>query len=228
MSATSPPPASSPKVPAAARIAGCGGIAAFFTANLGWLLGGLAQPEAYSSTRDDISDLGALTADEPWLYNQIRANLSGLLMLAFAGALWWALSPDALGRVGASAVAVAGAGIFLDGMFRLDCRGIDTGCHNASWHSHAHKVESGVTGAALLAAPLILAFAFRRIPGWRGAWVPSLATLPLVVVANLVFSLWGDGAATRAATFVLTGWLAFASLWFLRTGRMDTSAARAS
>jgi hypothetical protein len=85
-----------------------------------------------------------------------------------------------------------------------------------------------VTGAALLAAPLILAFAFRRIPGWRGAWVPSLATLPPVVVANLVFSLWGDGAATRAATFVLTGWLAFASLWFLRTGRMDTSAARAS
>jgi Protein of unknown function (DUF998) len=123
MSATSPPPASRREVPAAARIVGCCGIAAFFTANLGWLLGGLAQPEAYSSTRDDISDLGALTADEPWLYNQIGANLSGLLMLAFAGALWWALSPDSFGRVGASAVAVAGAGIFLDGIFRLDCRG---------------------------------------------------------------------------------------------------------
>jgi hypothetical membrane protein len=152
MSATSPPPASRREVPAAARIVGCCGIAAFFTANLGWLLGGLAQPEAYSSTRDDISDLGALTADEPWLYNQIGANLSGLLMLAFAGALWWALSPDALGRVGASAVAVA----------------------------------------------------------------------------NLVFSLWGGGAATRAATFVLTGRLAFVSLWFLRTGRTDAWPARAS
>jgi hypothetical protein len=85
-----------------------------------------------------------------------------------------------------------------------------------------------VTGAALLAAPLVLAFAFRRIPGWRGAWVPSLATLPLVVVANLVFSLWGGGAATRAATFVLTGWLAYVSLWFLRTERPGAPAARAS
>src|SRR3954452_71150 len=126
-----------------ARVAGVCGLIAFVTANLGWILGGLAQPSAYSVADDDISDLGALTAADPWLYNQLGSNLTGLLVVCVGLGLWWALSPDVLGRVGSLAVIVAGAGLFFDGIFRLDCRGIDTGCDNDSWHSHAHKLESG-------------------------------------------------------------------------------------
>jgi hypothetical protein len=206
------------------RAAAICALVAFATLLAGWTLGGLAQPSAYSSVRDDTSDLGALTAASPWLFNQVGENLTGLLVVVFAAGLWRALSPDLLGRLGALAVAVTGAGAFLDGLFRLDCRGIDTACENVSWHAHAHKIESGVTGAAFLLAPLILAFAFRRIPGWHDAWLPTLAVVPLVIAANVVFSAWGDGAATRAGTVVGFAWMAYLAVLLLRNGRRTSAA----
>lgn len=198
------------------RAAGICGVLAFVTVNVGWIAGGLAQPASYSSARDDISDLGATTASSAWIYNRIGANVTGLLVVALAVGLWRALSPDLLGRLGAGVLVVAGAGAFVDGFFRLDCRGIDAGCTNDSWHSHAHKVESGITAAATLAAPLILAFTFRRIPLWLASWVPSLAAVPAIIVANAAFSALGNGAATRAGTVVVFLWIAFLGLRLLQ------------
>ena len=202
----------------AARVAGTCGLIAFVTINVAWIAGGLAQPDAYSSVRDDISDLGAQTAADPWLYNQIGANITGLLVVVFGLGLWRALSPDVLGRIGSLAVIVSGAGAFFDGLFRLDCRGIDQACQNASWHSHAHKVESAITAATFLLAPLILAFAFRRNPEWRGAWLPSLLTLPATIVVGALFSIWGDGASTRASTVIGFVWIAFVGARLIRVG----------
>jgi hypothetical membrane protein len=198
------------------RVAGVCGMLALVTSTFGWLAGDFAQPAAFSPADDDISDLGAVTASSAWLYNQVGANLTGLLVVVLAVGLWVALSPDLLGRLGAAALLVAGAGGFLDGLFRLDCRGIDAACTNHSWHYHAHKIESGVTAAGLLLSPLILAFAFRRIPGWRGAWLPSLLAIPAIVLANVVFSAIGDGAATRAGTVTAFAWIAFVGAWLLR------------
>ena len=209
-----------------ARIAGACGLLAFVTSTVGWVAGGLAQPGSYSPARDDISDLGAVTANSAWLYNQVGANLTGALVVVLAAGLWLALSPDLLGRLGSVALAVAGAGSFLDGLFRLDCRGIDAACTNDSWHSHAHKVESGITAGATLLAALILAFAFRRVPGWRGAWLPSLLVLPAIIVANVVFSTIGDGAATRAGTVVFFAWVAFVGAWLLRVTTATAATAR--
>jgi hypothetical protein len=101
---------------------------------------------------------------------------------------------------------------FLDGLFRLDCQPIDAGCSNDSWHSHAHKIESRFTVAALLLAFPLLALAFRRIPEWRGAWLPTIATIPAVIVASVAFSAIGNGAGARAASVV--GFLAIAFLGF--------------
>jgi hypothetical membrane protein len=210
------------------RAAGVCGLLAFVTFNVGWIAGGLTQPDSYSFADDDISDLGAMTARSAWLYNQVGANLTGLLVVALALGVWRALSPDMLGRVGAGALAVGGVGAFLDGIFRLDCRGIDAVCTNDSWHSHAHKIESGITGAATLAAPVILAFAFRRIPAWRDSWLLSLATIPAVLVGSIVFSLIGDGAATRAATVIVFVWIAFISVRLLQKGDVAQPTAAAS
>jgi hypothetical membrane protein len=198
------------------RAAGICGLLAFVTVNVGWIAGGLAQPAAYSSARDDISDLGATTANSAWLYNQIGANVTGLLVVGLALGLWRALSPDLLGRLGAAALLLAGAGAFLDGLFRLDCRGIDAACTNDSWHSHAHKIESGITAVATLAAPLILAFAFRRIPLWRDSWLPSLAAVAAIILANVAFSALGNGAANRAGTVVVFLWIAFLGVRLLQ------------
>jgi hypothetical membrane protein len=210
-----------------ARIAGICGLLAFVTVNIGWIAGEFAQPTAYSVANDDISDLGADTAGSSWIYNRIGANLTGLLVVALALGLWRSLSPSVLGRLGAGTLLVAGTGALLDGFFHLDCRGIDTRCSNDSWHSHAHKLESGITGAATIAAPLILAFAFRRIPAWRDSWLPSLLTAPAIVLANVAFSAVGNGAATRAGTVVVFLWIAFISVRLLQKGdRSDPSTGR--
>jgi hypothetical protein len=200
------------------RIAGVWGILAFVIFNVAWVAGGLAQPSPYSAADDDISDLGATTAASPWVYNQVGANLTGILVVLFGLGLWRALSPDLIGRIGAAVLIAEGISMFVDGIFRLDCRGIDAGCDNVSWHSHAHKIESGFTAAFALLAPLILAFAFRRIPAWRDLWIPSLLTVPAIFAANAVFSLIGDGAATRAGTVVGFAWIAFVGVRMLQKG----------
>jgi hypothetical protein len=199
------------------RAAGVCGLLALVTVTVGWIGGALAQPDAYSSADDDLSDLGALTANKAWIYNQIGDNLTGILIILFGLGLWRALSPDVLGRIGAGAVMLTGLGVFLDGIFRLDCRGIDPVCTNDSWHSSAHKMNNRFTVAATIAAPLILAFTFRRIPEWRGAWLPSLAAVPAAIACGVLFSGLGDGASVRATTLTWFAWLVFLAVRLMRT-----------
>jgi hypothetical membrane protein len=209
--------------PARTALLGACGLLAFITFNAGWILGDLAQPTAFSPARDDISDLGALTASSPWLYNQLAANISGLLVVALGIGLWRALSPSRLGRLGSALLIATGVGAFLDGIFRLDCQGIDAACSNDSWHSHGHKIESALTGATTLLALLVLAISFRRNAEWRGAWIPLLAALPAVIAANLLFSPLGAGAATRAGTVVIFSAFAFLGVRLLQNSeREDT------
>jgi hypothetical protein len=191
------------------RLARVGGLLAFVLFTGGVLAGDLVQREGFSPARDDISDLGATTASHAWLYDQVAANGGGLLLVVLAAGLWAALrSPT--GRAGSAALAVAGTGTFLDGIFRLDCQGIDVGCDNVSWHAHAHKVESGVTAVATLLALVLLGLAMRR----RSRAL--LLALPAVLFANVLFSPLGAGAATRAGTVVV--FAAFASLGALVLG----------
>lgn len=193
----------------AESVAGLCGVMAFATFNLGWILGDLSQPSAFSPARDDISYLGALTAASPWLYDQLAANTTGVLIALLAIGLWRALSPSLLGRLGAAALAATGIGMFLDGIFRLDCQPTDAACSNVSWHSQAHKIESDFTVGFTFVSIVLLALAFRLIPYWRDAWMPAVAAIPAVFVANIVFSSVGPGAATRAGTVVVVGVVAF-------------------
>jgi hypothetical membrane protein len=199
------------------RAAGLCGLLVLVTVSVGWIAGALAQPDAYSSADDDLSDLGAMTANMAWIYNQIGDNLGGILVILFGLGLWRALSPDVLGRIGAGAVMLTGLGVFLEGFFRLDCRGIDAGCTNESWHSSAHKMNGRFYAAATIAAPLILAFAFRRIPQWRSAWLLSLLVVPASIVCGVLFSVLGNGAGVRASGLIWFAWLAFLAVRLMRT-----------
>jgi hypothetical protein len=67
------------------------------------------------------------------------------------------------------------------------------------------------------AAPLILAFAFRRIPEWRGAWLPSLLAVPASIVCSVLFSALGDGASQRAGNLTLFAWFVFLAVRLMRT-----------
>src|SRR5262249_39991056 len=151
-----------------------------------------------------------------WINNQIGDNLTGILIILLGLGLWRALSPDVLGRIGAGAVMLFGLGWFLEGFFRLDCRAIDPGCTNDSWHSSAHKMVNRFLLVGF-AANLILAFAFRRIPAWRGAWLPSLLVLPAGIVCGVLFSVLGDGASQRAGNLTVFAWFAFLGVRLMRT-----------
>jgi hypothetical membrane protein len=188
------------------------------TYSAGLLFGGLAQPDAFSSAEDAISDLGAETASSAWIYNQIGLNLTGVLVMICALGLWRALSPDLLGRLGAVALALVGLTLFLQGFFRLDCQDIDAGCENTSWHSDAHSLATGVSAVFLFASPIVLAFAFRRLPNWRDTWLPAPAAIPAFLAASVLFSLLGDGASTRAGAITWLLWLAFLAFQLLRKG----------
>jgi hypothetical protein len=177
--------------------------------------GHLAQPDGFSSADDAISDLGSDTASSPWIYNQIGLNLTGILIMAFALGLWRELSPNLLGRLGAVALALTGLTLFLQGFFRLDCQAIDEGCENISWHSEAHSWATGASTAVFFAAPLLLAFAFRRLERWRDTWLPTLAAVPLFIAASIVFSGIGDGASTRAGAVAWLVWLGFVAFRLL-------------
>ncbi len=129
------------------------------------LLFGAGPARGFRNADDAISDLGAGTATSTWLYNQLGTNLTGLLMIVFALGLWRALSPDLVGRLGAGLLVLQGINLFLEGFFPLDCQGIDANCDNTSWQADGHRWVSRFTGAFLFIAQIVLAFAFRRIPG---------------------------------------------------------------
>ena len=60
--------------------------------------------------------------------------------------------------------------------------------------------------------------AFRRIPAWRDSWLPSLLTVPAIVLANVAFSALGNGAATRAGTVVVFLWIGVISVPLMQKG----------
>ena len=198
------------------RAAAICGLLAPVTFIVGVLLGDLAQPDSFRPADDDISDLGAQTADQAWVYNQIAANLNGLLIVAFALGLWRALGSGWLARLGVLGLAVIGVTRFLEGFLRLDCRGMDESCENTSWQADGHRFESGIASALFLLVPLLLALAFRRLPQWRDLWLPTLLVVPVVVAVSIPFSLIGDGAAVRAASITWFLWLGLLAWRLLR------------
>lgn len=190
---------------------------------VGWFVGALAQPDAYSLIHDQVSDLGALTADDAWIYNRIGANLTGLLVVALAYGLWTAGLPGRAGKVGVIALAVMGVGQFFDGWFRLDCRAIDAGCENGgtSWHVIAHSVESIFTVLGLLVSVFVLARAFKQSERWRDLRIPTLivAFATTAIVIGLQFA--APGLAVRLGVTLWFAWLAVVSYRLLKIGRED-------
>jgi Protein of unknown function (DUF998) len=210
------------------RAAAICGLLAGVTFVVGLVLGDLAQPDAFSPVNDDVSDIGARTAASAWLYNQVAANLNGLLIVGFALGLWHALGSGWLARLGALGLAALGVCRFLEGFFRLDCRGMDGGCENTSWQADAHGIESGITAALFFLVPPVLAIAFRRLPEWRDLWLPTLLAVALVIATGILFGAVGEGAATRTASIVWFLWLALVAFRLLRIASSGSRAERAT
>jgi hypothetical protein len=169
--------------------------------------GVLAQPDAYSFVNHASSDLGADTADVPWLSNQLGSNLPGLLLLVFAIGLWYSVGRHPSARIGSLLVGVVGLGIFLTGFLTLDCREIDAECENTSWQATAHVITAGPTLLGLVLSPFVVARALKQSPRWRDLRVPTLVLGIGTIAAAIAGSAIGEGLGQYAAVIVWFAWI---------------------
>jgi hypothetical protein len=191
-----------------------------------WIVALLAQPRTFSFVNHASSDLGADTADSPWIANQFGSNLPGLLLLVFAVGLWRAVGDHASARIGSILVAVVGVGAFVSGFLRVDCRQIDRGCDDTSWHAVGHNITGGITILALVLAPFVLARAFKHAPSWHDRWLPTLGAGIGTVVAAIVGGAIGEGLGQFLAQSLWFAWIALLALRMLRlSGKTAATAA---
>jgi hypothetical membrane protein len=212
--------------PRSAQASAISGLLAGPVLFLGTLAGTLAQPDEFSIVNDPSSDLGAMTADSPWLSN-VGANLAGLLLFVFAVGLWRSLGRRPAARIGSVLVGLAAVATFLTGVFRLDCREIDEGCEPvSSWHANAHIMDAGITVIAFLLAPFVLAWALRSAEGWRDLSIPTLAFAVGTIVVAVAGGVVGPGFASLSAVLVWFVWITVLALRMLRLSRATPALAQ--
>jgi hypothetical protein len=176
---------------------------------VGFLAVGAAEGHGYRWMRDDISDLGALTAHHVTVWR---------LLLLITGAVTMVFGLLVVGPVFGSPVAGVLLALslpafdnFTDAFFRLDCRAADPGCTASqaisSWHGLAHVVCFVVAVLATVAAPFVLARAMGRDDNWRSRarsvrWFGAL-TVVLLVVTGAASGSAVQGLAQRVAATVI-------------------------
>jgi hypothetical protein len=214
--------------PGALRVAAVCGLLAGPILVVFWIVAVLAQPRAFSFVNHASSDLGADTANSPWIANQLGSNLPGLLLVVFAVGLWYWVGDHHSARLGSILVAVVGVGAFFSGFLRLDCRQIDPGCDDTSWQAVGHNINGGITVLALVLAPFVLARAFKLAPSWHDRWLPTLGAGIGTVAAAIGAEAIGEGIGQFLALSLWFAWIALLALRMLRLSRSTASAAEVS
>jgi hypothetical membrane protein len=195
---------------------------------IAWIVAALVQDE-YSVRREDISALAALDAQNAWIM------ITGFLLLGVGiVALGAGLAGALKGRpatVGSILVVVAG--IIVAGLARNDCSSeldacadrVDAG--DVSWHHATHDLVSLVVFLALVAAPLVLARAFRGDQSWRDLRTYSLITgvLGLVLLVLFLTGVAGswNGLLQRVFVTVLFLWIAVLGARLIRLSRAQSA-----
>lgn len=216
------------------RLGALAGIAGALLITCGWIVAGLVQGNRYSWSSQEISDLGALTAQHAWVWN-LADSLSGFLILVFAVGLFPLVRSSRAGRIGAVLIGVVGAGGVIDGILREDCPlSTSAACQRLqdgpglSWHHQAHDIESVLVVVAMLAAPFALAKAMRRVEDLAGLRTCTLvigAALVAVTVAYLLlYGNPGAGIAQRLLAFLFMAWIAILSIAVLGAERNGPNA----
>jgi hypothetical membrane protein len=209
------------------RLAAAAGLLSAVVMTVGWIVAGLLQSSSYSWTAQEISDLGALTAQHAWVWN-LADSLSGVLLTVFAVGVFWLMGSSRSGRIGAVLIGVVGLGSLLDGLVREDCPlSTSPACQRLqdgpglSWHHQAHDIESVIVFTAMLIAPFVLARAFTQIDGLRDLSAYSRVTgIALVAATAAYLPLYGNdggGIAQRAIALLFMAWIA-ALAWFVLRG----------
>ena len=179
-------------------LASCG-IAGPVVFTAAWLAGSLLQT-GHPAGAVQLSGLAAMDARDPQIMMAGFVGL-GACSVAFGAAL---RRLPAAGRSGPWLVVAAGAATVAAGLFRRDHLLLTgPGFAGESWHNQVHDLVSAVAYGAMVAAPLVLARAFARDPGWAGLARPLrvlalLSAAALALFASRAVQPW-NGAVQRAA-----------------------------
>jgi len=149
-------------------------IAAQALFTIGWITAGFLQGDGYSVANHDISDMGAMTARNPWLY-MLPTGITGIATIWFCmGALGPILKISGIRRpigVWFLALSLMGLDNFSDMFFRLECRAVDSGCTQdiaaASVQGKLHIIVALVSVFFTIIAPFALARHMRNLDNWK-------------------------------------------------------------
>jgi hypothetical membrane protein len=184
---------------------------------VGWLIAGSLQ-DGYSAIDNYVSDLGALTAVDPWIMNA-GFLLFGASFVTLAFALARSLPRSSASTVAAGWFAAIGVAIGSAAFLQEDCwSATDLDCWaqqqagQLSWHHYAHVTTSGIFGLLFWLSPLILWFALP--PGLLRracAWCAAIGALPLVLILLPHRAAdgprGGAGLIERIAAGIMNAWV---------------------
>jgi hypothetical protein len=180
----------------------------------GWLVAGWLEGHHYSSARQDISDLAALTAHHATM-NRVTLGVSGILTIVFALDLLRRVLDSTLAGV-LVALSLPGLDNLSDTFFRLDCRAADAGCSAAdaasSWHGKIHVIAFIIAAVATIAAPWVLARRMRAVDGWHDLAGKTRAfgvlTIVVLVASGVTTGTAAQGTSQRVAAVIVVSGLA--------------------
>jgi hypothetical protein len=133
--------------------------------------------------------------------------ITGLLIVILAVAVRDQLPQRRASGFAVVLLAMLGVALILAG-FRVDVPMLSGGTP-ATWNGCVHGIAFLLIIATGVLAPLTMALAVRRDPGWRPIAVVSVATSALVVV--FLFLPWGS-ATFLLAIITLFGWIAWVAV----------------
>jgi Protein of unknown function (DUF998) len=133
--------------------------------------------------------------------------ITGLLIVILAVAVRDQLPQRRASGFAVVLLALLGVALILAG-FRVDVPMLSGGTP-ATWNGWVHGIAFLLIIASGLLAPLTMALAVRRDPGWRPLAVVSVAASALVVV--FLFLPWGN-ATFLLAIITLFGWMAWVAV----------------
>jgi Protein of unknown function (DUF998) len=185
------------------RLAAWGGIAGPVVFTAAWVAGSLRQA-GLPAVGVQLSGLASENARDP------QVMIAGFVVLgACSIGFGAALRRAGHGAAGPWLVIAGGAAAVAAGVFRRD-RMLLTGPGFAgeSWHNQAHDVASYVAYAAMLGAPLVLAWRFRTDRRWaviaRPVQVLALASAAVMVVfLSQAAGSWNGTVQRTAVTLAL-------------------------
>ena len=198
---------------------------------VGWVVAGSLSGSA-DSIDGTLSDLGARTADVPWLWNGARA-VSGALLVAVALGMRARLPRGRDARVATALLALLGVAEILGGLlFHTDCLSTEAGCghdRTYSWRHLGHEFLSPFGSVGLVVALVLFARTFRDAPPLRGLHRATIATLVLFVATLAVYveraGDAGAGIVQRVSATVVYAWIVFAAV---RLGAVEPAGLRSS